>query len=189
MYVAGFRPPRAADAGLVEIDHRWILPRQAAVDERAPSCGSSVTSRLGEGGLKSGNERTGLPRRLKLEELRGSTMIAALRFWSESTSGRARVGMKFWRNAVYVSSISRRDRPEYERALPRSGHAGEDRQLPLRNVDGDIAQIIFARAADFDSAPSERRLAVHPHLVLIGRILPHAPIGWRGAQKLIGTLA
>ena len=29
-----------------------------------------------------------------------STMIAALRLRSESTSGRARLGMKFWMNAV-----------------------------------------------------------------------------------------
>lgn len=38
-----------------------------------------------------------------------STMIAALRLCSASTSGRDRLGMNDWTNAVYVSSISRRD--------------------------------------------------------------------------------
>ncbi len=38
-----------------------------------------------------------------------STMIAALRLCSASTSGRDRLGMKPWTNAVYVSSISRLD--------------------------------------------------------------------------------
>ena len=60
------------------------------------------------------------------------------------------------------------DRLEYERALPRSGHAGEDGQLPLRDVEADVAQVVLARSTNLDRAPIRH-----------GPILPHARGHWR----------
>ena len=60
----------------------------------------------------------------------------------------------------------RRDRLEHERALPRAGHAGEDGQPPLRDVEADVAEVVLARTADLDRAPVGGWIAVR-------HVIPH----------------
>ena len=53
--------------------------------------------------------------------------------------------------------------------LPAPGHPGEDGQLPLRNVQADVAQVVLAGAAHLDGAP-------------VGGLLRHGPILPDGAS-------
>src|SRR5579864_1685211 len=44
----------------------------------------------------------------------------------------------------------RRERVEHDRRFPRARYAGEDRELALGNLERDVFEVVFARAADGD---------------------------------------
>ena len=44
----------------------------------------------------------------------------------------------------------RRQRVEHDRRFPRARYAGEDRELALGNLERDVFEVVFARAADGD---------------------------------------
>jgi hypothetical protein len=58
-----------------------------------------------------------------------------------------------------------RDGLEHERALARAGHAGENRQPALRDVEADVAEVVLASAANLDRAPGGRVVVVHRSMI------------------------
>jgi hypothetical protein len=97
-------------------------------------------------------------------------MIAAVRFSSESTSGRAGVAMKPWTKAVYVSLMRRRDSAAI---VSNTSELFPDPDTPVKTVSFRFGMSIEMSRRLFSRAPRTR---IAPHASLPSRFWTIGPI-------------
>jgi len=97
-----------------------------------------------------------------------SAMIAALRFSSESTSGRAGVPMKPWRKAVYVSLMRRRDSAAI---VSKTRDDFPDPDTPVKTVSCRFGMSRLISRRLFSRAP---RTWMEPQSLTHGPMMPHS---------------
>ena len=99
-----------------------------------------------------------------------STMIAAVRFSSESTSGREGVAMKPWRKAVYVSLMRRRDSAAI---VSNTSELFPDPDTPVNTVSCRFGMSRLMSRRLFSRAPLTWMAPQSGVLSLMGPIVPH----------------
>ncbi len=107
-----------------------------------------------------------------------STMIAALRLRSASTSGLPWLGMNDWMNAVYVSLISRCDSAAI---VPNTSDDLPDPDTPVNTVSLRLGMSSEMSARLFSRAP---RTSITSWLSAADRglaVIGHSPASWRHA--------